>query len=118
MTMAKRKKPTKRVSNHWPKKWRSPKPELFDWSKFDPSMARGTHAAELAEHLVTYRDHLKELLHDKGKYVLIKGHEVVGIYAERDEAMREAIARFGGQPVLIKQIVAKEPMISMGGVIL
>jgi hypothetical protein len=46
------------------------------------------------------------------------GGEIIGIYAEEKEAMREVIARFGDQPVLIKQIAAKEPMISMGGVIL
>ena len=118
MTMAKAKKSTKHARNPRPKKWRPPKPELFDWSTFDPSMARGTHAAELAVHLVTYRDHLKELLRDEGQYVLIKGHEVVGIYAERDEALRGAATRFGDQPALVKKIVAKEPMISMGGVIL
>ena len=115
--MAKAKKPTKRAGNHRPKKWRPPKPELFDWSQFDPSMARGTHADSLARDLVTYRDNLKELLRDKGKYVLIVEGKIIGIYAERDQAMREVATRFGDKPVLVKQIVAKEPMISMGGVI-
>ena len=77
-------------------------------------MARGTHADSLAKNLVTYRDHLKELLRDKEKYVLIVEGKIIGIYAEEQEASREAIARFGDQPVLIKQIVAREPMISMG----
>ena len=83
--MAKAKQPTKHASNARPRKLRLPKPRMFDWSKFDPSMARGSGAAELAVHLVTYRDHLKELLHDKGKYVLIKGHAVIGIYDEEEE---------------------------------
>jgi hypothetical protein len=115
--MAKAKKPTKRAGNHRPKKWRPPKPELFDWSQFDPSMARGTHADSLAKNLVACRDHLKELLRDKGKYVLIVEGKIIGIYTEEQEALREAATRFGDQPVLVKQIVAKEPIFSMGGVI-
>lgn len=69
----------------------------------------------MAVHLVTYRDHLKELLRDKGKYVLIKGHDVIGIYEDEDTALREAVARFQDQPVLVKQIVAKEPVHTLGG---
>jgi hypothetical protein len=115
MIMAK--KSAKRAGNHRPKKWRPPKPELFDWSQFDPSMAQGTHADSLARDLVAYRDNLKELLRDKGRYVLIVEGKIIGVYTERDQAWSEVVTRFGDKPVLIKQIVAKEPMISMGGVI-
>ena len=55
--MAKAKKPTKRAGNHRPKEWRRPKPGLFDWSRFDPSMARGSGTADLAKKLVAYRGH-------------------------------------------------------------
>jgi hypothetical protein len=107
--------PTKGERNARPKKIRLPKPQMFEWSKFDPSMARGTGAAELAIHLVTYRDHLKELLRDEGKYVLIKGHKVIGIYDEKEQALREAVARFQDQPVLVKRIAAKERIHTLGG---
>jgi hypothetical protein len=70
------------------------------------------------EELVTDRDHLSDLLRYEGKYVVIKGPEVIGIYTERHAALRKTATRFGDQPVFVKQIVAKEPMISMGGVIL
>jgi hypothetical protein len=50
--MAKSKKPTKRVSNHRPKKWRPPEPELFDWSQFDPSIIRENGPGSLADELV------------------------------------------------------------------
>src|SRR5947208_12091827 len=109
------KKPTERAGNSRPKKWRPPKPELFDWKKFDPSVVQGTYADSLAKNLVAYRDHLDELLHDEGKYVLIVEGEIIGIYAEEKEAQREAIARFGAQPVLIKQIAAKERYHYLGG---
>jgi hypothetical protein len=107
--------PTNGARGARPKKMRLPKPPMFDWSKFDPSMAHGAGAAELAVHLVTYRDQLKELLRDKGKYVLIKGDEVIGIYDEKNEALREAVARFQDQPVLVKRIAAKERIHTLGG---
>ena len=106
-----------RPDNHRVKKPRPPKQEYMDWRTFDPSTVRGTNAAELAEQLVTYREHLDELLRHKGKYVLIRGREIVGIYADEQEAMREAIDRFGGEHILIKQIVAREPVHYMGGIV-
>ena len=72
--MTKKKKPADRASNPRPKRWRPPKPQLFDWSKFEPSMVlRGSGDGSLAKDLVTYRDHLTELLRDEGKFVLIVG---------------------------------------------
>jgi hypothetical protein len=89
----------------------------MDRRTFDPSTVRGTHAAELAEQLVTYRDNLEELLRHKGKYVLIRGREIIGIYIDEQDALREAAGRFGSEPVLVKQIVAKEPLFTMGGIV-
>jgi hypothetical protein len=91
-----------------------PKVKLFDWHKFDPSMIKADSGAPLTDELLTYRDRLDELLKDKGKYVLIKGCSVVGIYNAREEALCEATRRFKGDPVLIKQIVAKEPVAYVG----
>ena len=121
--MAKSQKPTRakksprRADHHRATKPRLPKQEYMDWRTFDPSTVRGTNAAELAEQLVTYRDHLDELLRHKGKYVIITGREIIGIYADEQEAMREAIDRFGGEHILIKQIVAREPVHYMGGIV-
>jgi hypothetical protein len=53
----------------------------------------------------------------KGKYVLIKGREVIGIYANEQDALREAVSRFGYEPALIKQIAVKESLITMGGIV-
>jgi hypothetical protein len=71
----------------------------------------------MIDEMVTYRDHLDELLRDKGKYVVIKGREIIGIYADEREAMIEAATRFGGEPAMVKQIVAKEPFVYMGGIV-
>lgn len=93
-----------------------PGPRLFDWSQFDPSMILRDGADRLADELITYRDRLPELHKDEGRFVLIRGREVIGIYDSRDEALQEAAARFGDVPVLVKQIAAKEPVRDFGGV--
>ena len=100
--MSKAKKPTQRSGNHRPNKWRRPKPQYLDWGTFDPSLFENKGGNTLMEELVTYRDHLKDLLRDEGKYVVIKGREVIGIFAERGDALCEAAIRFGDQPVLVK----------------
>ena len=61
---------------------------------------------------------LDELLKRKGDYVLIKGRQVIGIFADRQEAIEKAVDLFGGQPALVKQIVARERIHTLGGVIL
>jgi hypothetical protein len=111
------KKSARRADNHRVKKPRLPKQEYLDWRTFDPSMFAHNENFKLMEELFTYKAHLKELLRDKGKYVLIKGREVIGIYADEQDALREAAARFGYEPALIKQIAAKEPLITMGGIV-
>jgi hypothetical protein len=110
------KKTTRRAGEVRPKKLRLPKPEYFDWRTFDPSMFANKDDA-MIEEMVTCRDNLKELLRHKGKYVVIKGREVIGIYADQRDAEIEAATRFGSEPVFIKEIVAKEPYIYMGGVV-
>ena len=97
------------------KKWRPPKPLMFDWSKYDPATTPG--ATMLVDEMVTYRDRLEELLENEGKFVLIKGREVVGIYETREEAIHQAVERFRDAPVFIKRIARKEPMIQFGGVV-
>ena len=42
---------------------------------------------------------------------------IVGIFSDRDEALQQAVDRFRDTPVLIKQIVAKEPVVTFGGVV-
>jgi hypothetical protein len=47
--------------------------------------------------------------HD-GQHVLIKGHDVIGFYPTRDEALAAGYARLGVVPVFVKQIAASEPI--------
>jgi hypothetical protein len=60
-----------------------------------------------------YRREVGRLLADghEGKWVLIKGEEVVGIWATREEAKKVAVERFLMQPVLIRQVLRREPIL-------
>ncbi len=95
---------------------RRPRRRFINWRTFDPSKVEGDQT--LLDELITYKDHLEELLKRKGDYVLIKGRQVIGIFADRQEAIEKAVDLFGGEPVLVKQIVVKEPIHTLGGGIL
>jgi hypothetical protein len=92
---------------------RPPQPLSRDWHTYDPAKVEGDQT--LLEELITYKDHLDELLEREGDYVLIKGRQVVGIFADRQVAMEKAIDLFGTETALIKRIVANEPVITLGG---
>jgi hypothetical protein len=111
-----RKKATERVNGKEETRKRRPQPRFINWRTFDPTKDEGDRT--LLEELITYKDHLEELLKRKGDYVLIKGRQVVGIFSEREQAVERAYDLFGGQPALVKQIVAKEPIHTLGGGIL
>jgi hypothetical protein len=72
----------------------------------------------LAEEMATYRDQLASLLQgQQGQYVLIKGTEVVGVFHDHSEALREGYERFGVVPFLVRQIVACEPVVYLPNVV-
>jgi hypothetical protein len=93
---------------------RRPRARLFDWSKFDPAMAKGDGRPSLVEELTTYRDLLPELLRHEGAYVVIKGKSYE-ILPDRETALEYALKRYWPAPVLVKKIVGKEPLNSLGG---
>jgi hypothetical protein len=86
----------------------------FDWRDFQPEMLQGNTTLSLE--LTTYRDHLDALLEDAGKYVVIKGREIIGIYADFDTAV-ESSSRFAPEPVFVKQILETEPLRSVSHVL-
>jgi hypothetical protein len=51
----------------------------------------------------------------EGRWVLIKGEEVVGIWDTREEADRVRLERFFLQPVLMHRIQVREPLVRGGG---
>lgn len=118
--MSKSKKPTgtakpARTSRPRAKKWKPPEPEYLDWRTVDLSKLAYAENFTLKEEMATFKEHLEELLRDEGKYVLIKGREIIGIYDDEHEAIREGAIRFGAEPILVKQIAVKERIHTLGG---
>ena len=60
---------------------------------------------------LTYFNEIRgELLrHHEGKYALVIGRELLGVYDHREEAYRAGIERQGNVPMLIKQVLRDEP---------
>jgi hypothetical protein len=62
-----------------------------------------------------YRQKVGTLIQEghEGKFVLIKGTSVRGIFASMDEAQAVAARQFPKQSCLIKQVLTREPLIRM-----
>jgi hypothetical protein len=74
--------------------------------------------AELAEERATYFDRLPELVREhEGRFVLIKGHNVVGVFSDHSTALREGYRRFGIVPFLVRQVAATEPVVYLPNVV-
>jgi hypothetical protein len=50
----------------------------------------------------------------EGKWLLIKGEQLVGIWDTMAEADVVRLERFAMQPVLMKQVLAREPVLRIG----
>jgi hypothetical protein len=84
---------------------------VFNWRDFDPATLNGKN--DFVEELTSYRDNLETLLRDRGKFVVIKGNETIGVYRTQSSAMKVAL-RFAPGPVLVKKIVEEEPVREIG----
>jgi hypothetical protein len=62
----------------------------------------------LEKEVETYTKSLPQLLADQGKYVLIHGEKVVGIYDTYQDALKIGYESFGLAPFLVKRIQAVE----------
>lgn len=69
----------------------------------------------LAEEWETYRREAGRLLAEgnEGRYILIKGGEIIGIWDTRKEAFAAAGQRFPLQPYLVHQIQERERLLYM-----
>ena len=64
-----------------------------------------TTAEFLAQEYETYKSKLPELARHEGKFVLIQGTDVVGLFATFEEALTAGYAKFGlEEPFFVKQI--------------
>lgn len=62
----------------------------------------------LEKELETYKNKLPELKQHEGKFVLIKGEDVVDTFATYEDAIKEGYQKFGLEPFLVKQIQSIE----------
>jgi hypothetical protein len=88
--------------------------DVIDWRAFDPSWLPEGESSPLAAELVTYRDHLDELLRHEGQFVVIKGGSIRGFYRSRRAALDAAFKQYGRVPVLVKRVVEMEPVHRLG----
>lgn len=61
--------------------------------------------SSLETELKTFEEHRERLLGTAtGKFVLIRGTEVIGVYDSKPDAIRQGYQQFGNVPFLVKQI--------------
>lgn len=66
-------------------------------------------AQALDTELKTFDQHRERLLGTaKGKFVLIRGDQVIGVYDSKMDAIAQGYQQFGNVPFLVKQIVEVE----------
>lgn len=70
----------------------------------------------LAEEWETFRRELGRLLAEghEGRFVLVKGRNVIGIWDTFDEALAEGHRRFPFQPVAVQSIRERQPVLRLG----
>jgi hypothetical protein len=87
--------------------------------KVEARAIRRPRAASLRREQAVYEAQQRRWLRGhEGEHVLIKGDEVLGFFATRDEALVVGYARFGVVPLFVKQVVAAEPIENIPDVIL
>jgi hypothetical protein len=58
----------------------------------------------LEKELETYRSKLPELHEEQGKFALIQGELLAGVYGTYEDALKAGYEKFGLNPFLVKQI--------------
>ena len=65
-------------------------------------------ADSLETELKTYQAQKQTLLRDEGKYVVIHGSEILGVYATYEDALKIGYEKCKLEPFLVKKIEAVE----------
>src|SRR5205809_391343 len=84
------------------------KDSSIDWKRVN-EIEFPSSTAILEAELKTYEQHKNELLATaRGKFALIRGTEVLGVYDSKMDAIAQGYKQFGNVPFLVKQIVEVE----------
>lgn len=62
----------------------------------------------LEKEFETYKSKLPELREEQGKFALIRGDTLVGVYSAYEDALKAGYEKFSLEPFLVKQIQAIE----------
>jgi hypothetical protein len=60
--------------------------------------------------LEIYNEHLIELLASEGKFVVIRGEEILGAFDTYEAALEAGYGRYGPVPFLVRKIQRSEPV--------
>lgn len=72
--------------------------------------------SSLAAELATFAEHRDELLgRAKGKFVLIKGTDVIDVFEDRTDALVRGYREFGNHPFLVKKVAEFETPLNFTG---
>jgi hypothetical protein len=73
-------------------------------------LEKGAFPMSLDRELAAYRSNLARLLQEQaeGKFVLVHGDEIAGVYPTQDEALHAGYDRFGLDPFLVKRVQETE----------
>ncbi|HVW54586.1 MAG TPA: hypothetical protein VHC00_02780 [Rhizobiaceae bacterium] len=65
-------------------------------------------SSQFEKEIETYNKKLPELLNEVGRFILIKGDEVVSTYDTYNDAVKAGYERFKLEPFFVKQIAPTE----------
>jgi hypothetical protein len=87
----------------------APPPQTIHYTELPEDTSQGPGATERN----LYRREVGRLLAHghEGKWVLIKGEEIIGLWDSRNEAKAVALQKYLMQPVLIRQVLSREPLL-------
>ncbi|MBI2927900.1 MAG: hypothetical protein HYY24_19595 [Verrucomicrobia bacterium] len=66
---------------------------------------------QLQTALQSYRRHLPDLLAEQGKFALLAGDELVGVFGTYEDALTIGYEKFGLKTFLVKQILAEDEVL-------
>lgn len=66
---------------------------------------------QLDTEIATYNAHLPELRKSIGKFALIKGDAIAGLFDTYGDAMKQGYDSFGLEPFLVKRIMPDEQVL-------
>jgi hypothetical protein len=64
----------------------------------------------LEKELETYRLHRERLLADEGKFVVIHGESILGVFTSYEDALKAGYEKCKLEPFLVKKIQAVDPV--------